>query len=81
MTWKNKIKKDLRQRVRDNPTPRHSEIAAARGQSPIKGECRVDPCEAQSCMHNQNSQCTLPKITINPDGRCAQFMKKGTPMR
>jgi hypothetical protein len=70
MTWKNKIKKDLRQRVRDNPTPRHSEIAAARGQLPVSEKCRVDPCEMERCIHNNNRQCTLAKITITPQGSC-----------
>ena len=70
MTWKNKIKKDLRQSVRDNPTPRHAEIAEARGQLPISGECKVDPCEAVTCIHNKNRQCTLAKITISSQGVC-----------
>jgi hypothetical protein len=81
MTWKNKIKKDLRQRVRDNPTPRHSEIAAARGQLPVGGECKVNPCNATTCFHNQNNQCNLAKITITPQGRCAQYIRKGTPLK
>ena len=83
MNWKKQIKKDLRQRVRENPTPRHAEIAEARGQSSkvTEGECKVNPCEAITCIRNENRQCVLAEITITQQGRCAQYIKRGTPMK
>lgn len=81
MTWEN-ILKDLRSRA-TSPDAMATRMGSGRYQPRDKpmfqqSDCRVEVCSATQCLHNRNNKCTLPTITIKPDGGCGKFAKKGT---
>ena len=87
MSWE-EILKDLRSRATSpeamatrigsgNYSPVKTQIGSQHPemQTAPKADCKVRTCSATSCLHNRDKKCTLPSITIKPDGGCEQFKK------
>lgn len=36
------------------------------------GDCKIRRCSLESCRHNENLQCVLPEVNLNPQGKCEQ---------
>lgn len=36
------------------------------------GDCRIRRCSLESCRHNENLQCVLSEVNLNPQGKCEQ---------
>ena len=42
----------------------------------LKSECRVEICDATSCLHNEERKCQLSVISVDEKGLCEQFWSK-----
>ena len=41
-----------------------------------EAECKISLCEATSCKHNENRNCTLPEVTVDNRGQCRRFEER-----